>query len=241
MSHNWRKQTLCKRIIPTILCRGYNVVKGRQFSADRVVGNVKQTVEVYNMRWVDELVVFDVEARKEGRCIRPDFVSEIASINFIPLTVGGGIVNSDEARGLIQAGADKVAIGYQPQFSYLVREIADDMGSQAIVACINYLDEREALDAAKSAQKSGAGEIILQSIMKDGMMTGYDLQTAFHVSASIDIPVVLSCGAGTYEHLYQGLQVADAVAAGAMWTFTDSTPREAKKYLKERGVEVRVV
>lgn len=232
---------LCKRIIPTILFRGYNVVKGRQFSADRVVGNVKQTVEVYNMRWVDEIVVFDVAARSENRCISPEFVSEVAAINFIPLTVGGGIATVEQARALIQQGADKVAIGYNHAVSGLVEEIAGELGSQAVVACINYLEEREAVDGAKSAQKAGAGEIILQSIMKDGMMIGYDLQTAFHVSSNLDIPVVISCGAGTYEHLYQGLQVADAVAAGAMWTFTDSTPREAKKYLKERGVEVRIV
>jgi len=232
---------LAKRIIPTILCKGANVVKGKQFSADRIVGNVMQTVEVYNLRWVDELVVFDVEARALGRCISPDFVSEIASRNFVPLTVGGGIRSVGQARQLIQNGADKVSVGYNFGKSSLVSEIASALGSQAIAACINYVSPRDALMFAKSAQKAGAGEIILQCIARDGMMEGYDLETAFFVASSVDIPVVLSGGAGTYEHLWQGLQLCDAVAAAAMWTFTDSTPQEAKKYLKDKGIEVRIV
>ena len=233
-----RRRVLCKRIIPTLLCKGYNLVKGKQFSADRVVGNVIQAVEVYNLRWVDEIVLFDVEARALGRCISKDLVMDVSVRNLVPLAVGGGITTVKEAVELIQNGADKVIVGTGKR---VIPEIAKEMGSQAAVACINYTTEREAVTAAKLYEDLGAGEIILQCIDRDGMMNGYDLDTAFHVASSVQIPVVLSCGAGTYQHLYEGLQLVDAVAAGAMWTFTDQTPREAKKYLKEKGVHVRTL
>jgi imidazole glycerol-phosphate synthase subunit HisF len=114
------------------------------------------------------------------------------------------------------------------------------MGNQAAVACINYTDPFHALRASKQAARSGAGEIILQCIPLDGMMEGYDLQTAREVFSVVDVPVVISCGAGTYDHLREGMEVADAVGAGAMWAFTDATPKEAKKYLREKGVKVRI-
>lgn len=232
---------LCKRVIPTLLCRGYNLVKGKQFACDRVVGNVIQAVKVYNKRWVDELVVFDVDARKEGRCIATELVSAVAAENLVPLTVGGGVSTVKQAKELIQQGADKVAIGFAWERVDLITEISRALGAQAITVAVNYKEPYEAVSHAKVSVRHGAGEIILQCIERDGMMEGYDLETAFHVSSSVDVPVVLSSGAGSYEHLWQGLQVCDAVAAASLWHFTEATPKEAKIYLKAKGENVRIV
>ena len=232
---------LCKRVIPVLLCKGYNLVKDKQFFSGRVIGNLMQAVEVFNLRWSDELVVLDVEARALGRCISADLVEEVAAKNLVPLSVGGGITTVEQAKELIRRGADKVVIGNtDPAWPVVTELIARNMGRQAVVACINYIDSARAVRESKKAERSGAGEILLQCIERDGMMQGYDLDTAFHVASSVSIPVVLSCGAGTYEHLYEGIRLVDAVAAGAMWAFTDSTPKEAKKYLAEKGVCVRV-
>ena len=142
---------------------------------------------------------------------------------------------------LVHAGADKVAVGWSWDSLELYERIADRLGSQAVVSVISYKHQREAWINARLAVKYRVGEIILQCMDRDGMMGGYDLETAFHVASSVDVPVVLSSGAGTYEHLYEGLQICDAVAAASMWHFTEQTPKEAKQYLKAKGVHVRIV
>lgn len=225
---------LSRRIIATILCRGRTVVKGKRFGADRVAGGLLETIEVFNLRGADEIILWDIDARKEGRCFDTRTLSEIAEHNFYPLAVGGGIRSVADARALLSSGADKVTLG--SGFD-LFEPIAKEFGSQAAVAVIDYHQGEDVAQRCAEAVK-WAGEIILQCVDRDGELNGYDTETARRLA--LPVPVVLSCGAGTYEHLVEGLEVADAVSAGAMWLYTDATFREAKEYIKTKGYPVRV-
>ena len=248
--------TLARRVIPTILCAGTRMVKGRQFASNRVVGRAADAVRVHQGRQVDELVLLDVTATKEGRTPDLKMIDELAKECFMPLTVGGGIRTVEDVRQLLRHGADKVVIGTaaieQPDF---VREVADTFGSQAVVASLDVKGGRcwtqcgtaalilhSAPDVwAKTMEFRGAGEILLQSIDRDGTMTGYDLDLIREVSAAVSIPVIASGGCGTPEHALEAIRAgADAVAAGAMYQFTDYTPKDVARHLKESGVSVRL-
>lgn len=249
--------TLAKRIIPTLLVRGHQLVKGQKFASWRSVGMAEQAARIYAKRGVDELVILDIAATPAGR--GPDFamVERMTAGNFCPVSVGGGVRTLEDVRLLLRAGADKVVIGTAVQ---IVKECAATFGSQAICASIDYRNngtvyvscgERtplcfdgaifpHAVQWAHYLEDAGAGEILLTSIERDGMMQGYDLDMIRAVSAAVDIPVIASGGCGTYEHMNEALQAgADAVAAGAMFQFTDATPAGAADYLRQKGVTVR--
>ncbi|MEQ9667159.1 glycosyl amidation-associated protein WbuZ [Coleofasciculus sp. G2-EDA-02] len=248
------------RVMPTLLFKNFGLVKGIQFNSWRRVGSVMQAVKVYNMREVDELVFFDIGATLEGR--NPDFetIDEIADECFMPLTVGGGVTGIEDVRRLLQVGADKVAINtavlLKPELILLA---AQEFGSQCVVVSI---DAKRQLDGtyevfthagtqstgkdpvalAKEIEALGAGEILLTSIDCDGMMTGYDLELIKSVSYAVSIPVIASGGAGTYDHLALALVEggASAVAGASMFHFTQQTPLEAKHFLNEQGINVRL-
>lgn len=252
---------LAKRIIPTLLVNGAGaLVKGKRFASDRVIGDPVQAAHVFAMvREVDELVLLDVDATREGRCIPIGLVQQIADCCFIPLSVGGGITTADRAMDILRNGADKIILGTAAfRRPSLIEEITQKAGCQAVVVSVDVRQypacppevvvgcgrEQTQIEPAAYARHVtgfGAGEILLQSVNRDGEECGYDLEQIAAVSKSVGVPVIASGGAGAYADLLSALNAgADAVAAGAMWQFSDQTPRRAKAYLAEAGIPVRL-
>lgn len=247
------------RIIPTLLYRDFGLVKGVRFDSRRAVGAAMQAVNVYNLRGVDELVFLDVTATTDGRPPDVDLIDDLADDCFMPLTVGGGISDLDDIGRLLSVGADKVAIGTAlVEDPALIERAAGRFGSQCIVGVIDVRRDRDGrlsvwtrsgtqstdldpLAVAIEAQELGAGELLLQSIDRDGTMSGYDVDLVRGITSSVSIPVIASGGAGNYEHMARVILDggASAVAAASIFHFTQQTPMEAKEHLRSRGVPVR--
>lgn len=236
---------LAKRIIPTLLRDGDKLVKGEKFNGWRSVGHARQAVRVMAQRGVDEMVLLDITATRQGRRPDPKQIREYADECFMPLTVGGGIHSLEDIKVCLDNGADKVCIcsAFYPYGGALVRDAAAKYGSQAIVVAIDY-NQTSAFAAwmhAEHAEKCGAGEIILTCIDREGTTSGYDLDTIARVSAHRDIPVIAHGGCSGYEDMHAAIKAgASAVAAGALFQFTDCTPRGAALYLASQGIEVRI-
>lgn len=244
---------LAKRIIPTLLVRGHQLVKGKQFRSWRSVGVAEQAARIYAKRGTDELVILDIAATPAGR--GPDFamVERMTAGNFCPVSVGGGVRTVEDVRRLLLAGADKVVINTAAfSDSDLLSDCSSKCGRQAICTAIDYKNDRirircgtdllsgTPVDAANFAYHMGAGEILLTSIDRDGMMEGYDLDMIRAVSDAVDIPVIAAGGCGSYEHMFEALQAgADAVAASSLFLFTDATPAGAAEYLTDKGIVCR--
>jgi imidazole glycerol-phosphate synthase subunit HisF len=245
---------LTQRIIPVLLHKGGNLVKGRKFGDARVVGHVRQAVRIYQARGVDELVVLDIAATREGR--EPDFemMRDMAGEMFMPCAFGGGIRTVDHFVKALRHGADKVVINTialeRPE---LITEATKKVGGQSCVISIDCRGRRvfshsgtkdqgrDAVAWAREVEDRGAGEIIINSIERDGMLEGYDLDLIREVSEAVSVPVVACGGAGNEEHFLQAFHAgAHAVAAGAIWQFTDCTPRQSARYLKDNGVNARL-
>ena len=248
------------RVMPTLLYRDLGLVKGKGFDSWRRFGSVMQAVKVYNMREVDELVFVDISATRQKR--EPDYeiVDEIADECFMPLTVGGGITSVEHVRNLLMVGADKIAINSAiVENPRLITDVARKFGSQCMVASIDFrkLDTGkyevytesgarptglDPVEWAKEVEQREAGEILLTSIERDGTMQGYDIELIHQVTEAVTIPVIASGGCGEYEHMAQALSEggASAVAAGAIYHYTERTPKEAKLYLKDHGFNVRL-
>lgn len=224
------------RIIPTMLVKGRELVKGERFVNERRVGNAISACKIHDMRGVDELCILDVG----GRRIELELVKLLSAECFMPLAVGGGVKTLEQFGALIQGGADKVVLCSSPE---LIAPAAKKFGSQAVVYSLAYPDVGVDLvvETAKMAAELGAGEILLQSREKDGTLSGYDVKEITAVSRAVPIPVVASGGCGTYEHMAEALRAgAHAVAAGAMFQFTDQTPQGAAQYLANCGFNTRV-
>jgi cyclase len=247
------------RVMPTLLYKDDQLVKGVSFDSWRRVGSVMQYVKVYNLREVDELVFLDIAATGKGR--PPDFslIDEIADECFMPLTVGGGIRSVEDVRRLLQVGADKVAVNTAlVEAPDLIREISGRFGAQCVVASIDARRTPKGVSAvirsgsvdtgldpailAGRAEALGAGEILLGSVDRDGTMSGFDLDLVASVSRAVRIPVIASGGAGSYEHMAEAISRggASAVAAASMFQFTEQTPLEAKQHLRAKGIAVRM-
>lgn len=242
------------RVIPVLLHKNMGLVKGVGFKADRRTGSAIQTIRLYNMRQVDEIILLDVAATPEWR--GPDFaaIGEITKDCLTPLTVGGGVRDLDDIRQLLLAGADKVAITTAALKSpHLIHDAAKRFGSQCIVVgidvrngevfghCGAYGSLEDPAHWASRAEAMGAGEILLNSIDRDGTMQGYDLDLIKAVSGAVSIPVIACGGAGSYKDFDLALKAgAHAVAAGAMFHFTEQTPQGAKRYLADQGFAVRL-
>jgi len=248
------------RVIPTLLYKDFGLVKGVGFDSWRPVGSPMQAVKVYNLRGVDELVLLDVTATLQGRGPDLDMVDELADECFMPLTVGGGVRSLDDVGDLLRAGADKVALGTAAMADTdLVRRASDRFGAQCVVVSVDTRRHPDTgrvsvwtragthdtgldpVEVACRAEASGAGEILLQSADRDGSMEGYDLDTISRVSAAVAIPVVASGGCGRYDDMVDAVRVggASAVAAAAMFHFTQQTPAEAKAAMAAAGIPVR--
>ena len=242
---------LAHRIIPTLLCRGRALVKGQQFDSWRSCGVVQQAMKIHQVRGVDEVLLLDIDATKESRGPDLQMVRGITTGNFFPLTVGGGVKGAEDVRSLLRAGADKVAIGHAVyENPAAVEALAKEFGSSTISVIINVKGGQVWSPGCKGKgdpvifagllEMWGAGEVILQSVGRDGMLTGYDLEMINAVS-QVRIPVVASGGCGVYDDMHEALDAgADAVAAGAMFQFTDATPKGAAQFLHGKGWEVRL-
>lgn len=247
---------LAVRIVPTLLAKGSKLVKGKRFSADRVVGHVQQAARVHQARGVDELCILDVAATPEGR--GPDFaaIEALTAECFMPLTVGGGVRETKDVRGLLNAGADKICVNSWAMVDpWAFGECSARYGSQALTVAIDVREGRLAsfcgtafpavgwtiADSAQWFERLGAGEILLTSIDREGTMTGYDLELIRAVSEAVSIPVIAHGGCSGPEDMLAAIQAgASAVAAGALFQFTDHTPRSCAQYLAGKGVEVRL-
>ena len=246
--------SVARRVIPTLLIRGRSLVKGERFQSWRSVGAAVQAMKVFEHRQVDEMIVLDIGATPVG--LGPNFalIEEMARECFTPLTVGGGVSTLDDVKGLLRAGADKVAVCTEafrrPQF---IREAAEKFGCQCITVSIDVLNghpvtrcgkEDAGLDPVAWAQlfeEYGAGEILLNCVERDGTMEGYDLGLMRAVAAAVGIPVIASGGARDYDDFLAAFDAgAHAVAAGALWQFSDATPALAKRHLAGNGVRVRL-
>lgn len=247
------------RIIPTLLFKDFTLVKGVGFNSWRRVGSVMQAIKVYDMRGVDELIFVDITATSEKR--HPDFktVDELADECFVPLTVGGGIRTVEDIRRLLQVGADKVAINTTAiQNPDIIRSSAQKFGSQCIVVSIDAKKGADGgyevfthsgqkatgirpADFAKKAETLGAGEILLTSIERDGVMNGYDIELVRSVTNVVSIPVIASGGAGSCADVFEVLAYgkASAAAAASIFHFTEITPLSIKEALRQKGIQVR--
>lgn len=250
---------LCKRIIPCLDVKDGRVVKGVRFLSLKDAGDPVEVAKIYEAQKADELVFLDITASYEGRKTMAKVVKEVAKNIFMPFTVGGGITGIEDVRVLLKAGADKVSINTaavkEPR---LISEAARRFGSQCIVVAI---DAKRAgrswevfihggrnatgLDAvqwAKRAQKLGAGEILLTSMDFDGTKDGYDIALTAAVSKSLKIPVIASGGAGLKTHFLDVFTKgkADAALAASIFHYGEHTIADIKKYLKSRGINVRM-
>lgn len=246
--------TLATRIVPTILVKGRTMVKGVGFRSDRVVGAALQAIRIHQARGVDEICLLDVTATRENRGPDIALIDELSRVLFAPLAVGGGIRTLDDARAVLRAGADKVVIGSAACYDPLaVERIATEFGSQAVVVSIDVRDGSICSDGgtrkwpfgpvqwARSMERMGAGEILLQHIVRDGTMSGYDLDLVRSVAVEVSIPVIASGGCRDASDMCEAIAAgASAVAAGALFQFTDTTPRDCARYLDSKGITVRL-
>lgn len=246
------------RIIPTLLTDGFGLVKGEAFESWRTVGSLMPAIRVYNRRDVDELLILDVAARREGRSCDPSLIEDAAAEVRVPLTIGGGLSNLGDIATALHAGADKVVLNTaaldRPE---LIDEASSEFGSQAIVVAIDAtIIQNEMRCLAQSGQRPtsrtpqawaveaesrGAGELIVTRADYDGLLTGYDLDLIASVCRNVELPVVASGGAGNYDHMRDAVIMAgaSAVAAGAMFQFTQQTPDLARAALGANGIPVR--
>ena len=243
---------LATRVIPVLLQRGGTLVKGEKFNSWRSVGHALQAVRIHAARQVDELIYLDIGATPAGKPPNFALVETLTEVMFSPITVGGGITEMSHVERLFNSGADKVCLGTGAVDLQLVEAIASRYGSQCLTISIDYLDNevmthcgrRRTIIApsewAKVMEDCGAGEILLNSIDRDGTMVGYDLPMLSEVCESVSIPVIACGGAGSPEHCYRAITAgAHAVAAGALFQFSDTTPLSVTNYFADRGVEVR--
>jgi imidazole glycerol-phosphate synthase subunit HisF len=250
---------LKKRVIPVLLLQNGRMVKGKQFTAFRDTGDPRSAARIYNAQYADELVFLDIQASRESRGTLLDIVQLAASECFMPLTVGGGITQIEDVRALLRAGADKVVITtaavHDPS---LIRRAAETFGSQCIVAGVDYRGTGDGAvvwvkcgteqtahtpqGLAKNLASLGAGEILLNSIDRDGMMGGYDLVTANVVANSVGVPVIVCGGAGNFAHLAEAFNTTSvgAVACASVFHFGDNNPIRARSHLRNLGIPLRV-
>lgn len=248
-----------KRIIPKFLVRGGRLVKGRRFHDDmREAGNPVSTARVYDSYGVDEMIFVDIDATPNGGIVDGAIIERVSEEVFMPFTVGGGVRSLDQIERLLASGADKVSITSaavdDPAF---VKAAAQRFGNQCIVVGIDY-DEREdgtarvmthggtratehdPVDFARQMQDAHAGEILLTSISRDGMMQGYDVARIADLSRHLSIPLIASSGAGSLDHCAKAFEAgADAITISSMFIFTDHSPIKVRTYLSTNGVHVR--
>ena len=255
---------LAKRIIPCLDVDNGRVVKGVKFVDIRDAGDPVEVARRYNEEGADEITYLDITASSDNRETIVHVVEQVASEVFIPLTVGGGIRKVEDVRRMLNAGADKVAINtaavFTPEF---VKEAAEKFGSQCIVVAIDAKKVSaegeplrweifthggrkptgiDAIEWAKKMADFGAGEILLTSMDRDGTKVGFDNDLTHAIAEAVSIPVIASGGVGNLQHLVDGVKLggADAVLAASIFHFAEYSVGEAKQFMADQGVEVRL-
>jgi cyclase len=260
---------LAKRVIPCLDVTAGRVVKGVNFVALRDAGDPVEIAARYDAEGADELCFLDITASSDDRDILLHVIEAVAAKVFIPLTVGGGVRRVEDVRRLLNAGADKVSINTAAvQNPALVEQASGKVGNQCIVVAIDAkrVDPRsdakqkvasgwevythggrrptglDAVDWARRMVASGAGEILLTSMDRDGTRDGFDLALTSAVADAVSVPVIASGGVGTMQHLAEGVLAgkADAVLAASVFHFGDFTVRAAKEHMRACGIEVRL-
>jgi cyclase len=250
---------LAKRVIPCLDVTAGRVVKGVNFVALRDAGDPVEIAARYDAEGADELAFLDITASSDERDILLHVIEAVAARVFIPLTVGGGVRRVEDVRRLLNAGADKVSINTAAvQNPDLVRAAAAVVGCQCVVVAIDAKRNASSwevfthggrkatgLDAVEWARRmaaAGAGEILLTSMDRDGTRDGFDLALTRAVSDAVGVPVIASGGAGSTEHMAEGVIEgrADAVLAASVFHFGDFSVRQAKEHMRSRGIEVRL-
>ncbi len=251
---------LAKRIIPCLDVNAGRVVKGVNFVELRDAGDPVEIAKRYDDQGADEITFLDITASSDDRDIILHIVEAVASQVFIPLTVGGGVRQVDDVRRLLNAGADKVSMNTaavnNPQ---LVADASARVGAQCIVVAVDAKQTSpgrwevfthggrknaglDAIDWARKVESLGAGEILLTSMDRDGTKVGFDLALTRAVADAVGIPVIASGGVGNLQHLADGVTQgrADAVLAASIFHYGEFTVRQAKEYMRARGIEVRL-
>jgi imidazole glycerol-phosphate synthase subunit HisF len=246
------------RVIPCLDVKDGRVVKGVNFVALRDAGDPVEAARAYDAAGADELCFLDITASHEARGTLVDIVARTARVCFMPLTVGGGVRSVEDARALLLAGADKVAVNSaavaRPE---LVADIADRFGSQCVVASVDArrVGDRwevfthggrtatglDAIAHARHLASLGAGELLVTSMDRDGTRDGYDLALTKAIAESVSVPIVASGGVGTLDHLVEGVVIggASAVLAASIFHFGEATIADAHRTLAAAGVPVR--
>jgi imidazole glycerol-phosphate synthase subunit HisF len=250
---------LAKRIIPCLDVTGGRVVKGVNFVELRDAGDPVEIAARYNEQGADELTFLDITATSDGRDLILPIIEAVASQVFIPLTVGGGVRTVADVRRLLNAGADKVSFNSAAVANPdVIREASDKYGAQCIVVAIDAKRREgggwdvfthggrkntglDAVDWARRMAESGAGEILLTSMDRDGTKVGFDLELTRAVSDAVPVPVIASGGVGALEHLSDGIRIggADAVLAASIFHYGEFTVGQAKALMARDGIAVR--
>ena len=249
-----------KRIIPCLDVNNGRVVKGTNFINLRDAGDPIEVGKMYDKAGADELVFLDITASSDARNIKAELVRRVAETIFIPFTVGGGIRTVEDFKMILREGADKVAVNSAAIMNpTLISEAAEKFGSQCVVVAIDAKRRVDggwniyknggrvdmgidAIEWAMKAEKLGAGEILLTSMDCDGTKAGYDIELTRTVAENVSIPVIASGGAGTKEHFYEALTEgkAEAALAESLFHYKELEIGDVKKYLRDKGVSVRL-
>ena len=237
------------------------VVKGVNFINFKDAGDPAEVGAAYDKSGADELVFLDITASSDARATAVEMVRKVAEKVFIPFTVGGGIRTVDDFKAILREGADKVSVNSAAIMNpRLISDAADKFGSQCVVVAIDakrradgkgfsiYKNggrvdmDIDAVEWAMEAERLGAGEILLTSMDGDGTKAGYDLELTRAISENVSIPVIASGGAGTMEHFYEAFTEgkAEAALAASLFHFKEMEIRDLKKYLREKGISVRL-
>ena len=251
---------LAKRIIACLDVRDGQVVKGVKFEGLRSAGDPAALARRYNVEGIDELVILDVTATLEKRLAMARTVHTVAAELFIPLSVGGGIRDADDAAAVVEAGADKVSLNSAALADpSIITLLASRYGSQAVVVAVDAKREaggrfavyarsgttaaaRDAVEWAQEAERRGAGEILLTSMDRDGTRAGFDCGLTAAVADAVNVPVIASGGAGGLEHFAAVFTSghADAALAASIFHYADTGVSDVKRYLHDRGIPVRL-
>jgi cyclase len=250
---------LTKRIIACLDVRDGQVVKGVQFQELRHAGDPGELARRYNVEGIDEVVILDITATLEKRQALARTIAAVAREIFLPLTVGGGIRTEEDANAAVEAGADKVSLNTAAlKNPTLITTLAKRYGSQAVIVAIDAKRRdgkyavfvrsgtsdaaRDAVEWARQAEDHGAGEILLTSMDRDGTRAGFDCDMTAAVSDAVNIPVIASGGAGTFEHFSEVFTSggADAALAASIFHYAESSVADLKGYLRERGIPMRL-
>jgi len=251
---------LKKRIIPCLDVKNGRVVKGINFMNLKDAGDPVEQAQIYDKGGADEICFLDITASSENRKILLEKVRETAQSCFVPLTVGGGVSSIDDIKNLLLAGADKVSINTAAVKNHnFIKESSIRFGSQCIVIAIDAKKVSnnkwevfthggrnptgiDIIKYAKIVENNGAGEILLTSMDRDGTKTGYDIELTKTVSNLVSIPVIASGGVGSLEHLYDGFKLgfASAVLAASIFHYGNYTISDAKKYLSDKNIPIRL-